>query len=134
MKRSRSVVLVMSGTLAAGALAGCDQSRNSTATTVEVDDNETYTNNHFVLGAGYYHAPYRGWYPYPYNWHVAGHGYYHGGTWTSEPEQSPVTASRPTAEAARVAGVHGAGRSGSAGRSASVSRGGFGGSAHASGA
>ena len=135
MKRSRRIVLALSGALATSALVGCRPSDEADALIEESGESESYTNNHFVLGAGYYHAPYHAWYPYPYNWYVAGHGYYHGGNWTDEPEQSPITSSSPTPSAARSAGVglgHSS-RSSSGGKSSSVTRGGFGGSAHSSG-
>ena len=137
MKRSRKIVLVLSSTLATGALIGCRPTYDSDASLADISESESesYTNNHFVLGAGYYHAPYHAWYPYPYNWYISGHGYYHGGSWTSEPHQSPVTASQPTPAAARAAGLQTGHttRGSSGGKSSSIARGGFGGSAHGSG-
>jgi len=124
MKRSGKVVLVLSGALAAGGLAGCDSSYDFPPPQVSADN--TYTNNYYVRGVGYYHAPYRGWYPYPYNYYLPGQGYYHGGNWTSEPHPSTVAASQPTTES-----VHSANNKGSAAaRSGSISRRGFGSSSH----
>jgi hypothetical protein len=86
MKRSSAVVLVISGAV----LAGCDSSSS------DWGSSQTYTNNHYVTGRGYYHAPYHAWYPFPYNYYdPARRGYYHGGNYTSEPHVSAVTASRP---------------------------------------
>jgi hypothetical protein len=137
MKRSRKIVLALSGTLAAGALTGCNSSSYDTkALLAEVSESNSYTNNQYVPGAGYYHAPYHGFYSYPYNHYNPDVGYYHGGQWTREPHQSDVTVSQPTPEAAQAARVragstaHGS----SAGTSSSVSRGGFGHSAHHVGA
>jgi hypothetical protein len=84
-----------------------------------------YTNNHYVRGAGYYHAPYQSWYPHPYNHYVPGQGYYHGGTWSPAPATHTTTASRPTPQAAQLASAqhHNATRS-----RLGTTRGGFGGS------
>ena len=135
MKRSRKIVLVLSGTLATGAFVGCQQSYDGTSAPA-VSESASYTNNHYMPGVGYYHAPYRGWYPYPYNYYAADRGFFHGGNWTSEPHQSPVTTSQPTPISAHAANVRASpvpGRS-SAGKSRSISRGGFGGSSHGIGA
>ena len=89
---------------------------------MSLSPDNTYTNNYYVHGAGYYHAPYRAWYPYPYNSYLPGRGYYHGGQWTSNPDVGSVNASRPAPEAVRAAQVqHNTARAG-------VRRGGFGGS------
>jgi hypothetical protein len=85
MKKSSMVMLVISGAL----LAGCDSSPESW------ESSQTYTNNHYVAGRGYYHAPYRAWYPFPYNYRDPGRGYYHGGNYTAEPHVSSITQSRP---------------------------------------
>src|SRR5258707_11495562 len=106
MKRSRRIVLVLSGTLVTSGFVGCERSEDSGDWAPEVSESQTYTNNHYVPGAGYYHAPYHSWYRYPYNWHMDGQGYYHGGTWSSEPHQSPITASQPTPVAAHTASAH----------------------------
>jgi hypothetical protein len=105
VKRSRRVKLVLVG----GLLAGCDgSSRPST--------HNVYTNNHYIAGAGYYHAPFRDWYPRPYNdFDPRTQQYYYGGQWWPEPNQSITNVSAPTAAAVQ--------------RFAPVRRGGFGSSA-----
>ena len=95
MKKSSAVVLVISGAV----LAGCDSSSSGWGSS------QTYTNNHYVSGRGYYHAPYHAWYPFPYNhYDPVRRGYYHGGNYSSEPHVSAVTASRP-AVASHSSGV-----------------------------
>jgi hypothetical protein len=87
MKKSAFVGLVLSGAL----LSGCDSSDDSSW-----GESQVYTNNQYVAGRGYYHAPYRAWYPLPYNdYDAQRRTYYHGGTYTTEPHISRVTASRP---------------------------------------
>lgn len=114
MKRSNKIVLVLSGALATAPIGCSNPSERSAAITPE----NTYTNNHHVSGAGYYHAPYYAWFPYPYNTFVPGRGYFHGGQWTQEPHQSAITASRPTPDSVRTAQA--------AHSSAVAKRGGFG--------
>jgi hypothetical protein len=101
MKRSRQVVLVLSGGLSLGALTGCDSGPDNRPPPVNAQN--TYTNNHYVSRAGYYHAPYHAWFPYPYNYHEPVRGYYHGGSWTQQPETPKITYSQPTPEAAKLA-------------------------------
>ena len=106
MKKSSMVALVISGAV----LTGCDSSKNYLW-----EDSQTYTNNHYVAGRGYYHAPYRGWYPFPYNdYDPARRTYYHGGNYSTAPQVSSVTSSRPIARS-----------SASSSRSSRVFRGGF---------
>jgi hypothetical protein len=124
MKRSRNVVLVLSGALATGTFAGCHSSYEAELAE-QLNPQGTYTNNYYVSGAGYYHAAYHGWYPYPYNYYDPSRGYYHGGAWSSTPESGAVSASHPSASA-----VHEASTRASATRSSTVSRGGFGSSSH----
>src|ERR1700733_507315 len=107
MKKSMMVTLVISGAL----LAGCDDNQNAWGD----NQDQVVTNNTYVPGQGYWHAPYSGWYPYPYNSYHPGRGYYHGGFYSAAPHVSSVTSSH---------------LSGSSSHSSSVSRGGFGGSAH----
>jgi hypothetical protein len=98
MKRSRSIRLVLIGGLSAEILTGCDQGRSS------VTANNVYTNNYFVPGAGYYHAPFRSWYSLPYNHFDAQNGrYFFGGQWGTAPHQSITNVSEPTPEAAAQA-------------------------------
>ena len=46
-----------------------------------VDAATAYPMNHFLPGAGYYHAPYHAWFPMPFNYYVAGRGWFRGGQW-----------------------------------------------------
>ena len=60
-----------------------------------IQDRE-YDTDYFILGVGYYQAPYFGWFPYRYNFFDPSRGYYHGGLWTPERDASSLTHSRPT--------------------------------------
>jgi len=98
MKRSSVVVLVVSGAL----LAGCNSYDDNSW-----EDSQTYTNNHYVAGRGYYHAPYRSWYPFPYNYYDAERrSYYHGGNYTTDPHVSAITASQPSAQKTATSSSH----------------------------
>lgn len=85
------------GGLSAGALAGCAQKPTLSADNV-------YTNNFYVPGAGYYHAPFRAWYPLPYNdYSPENHQFFYGGQWGPGPFASITNLSSPTAELAALA-------------------------------
>jgi hypothetical protein len=62
-----------------------------------------YTNNHYLPGAGYYHAPYHAWYPLPYNAYDPARGYYHGGVWTREPDENTLRVSQPDSTSVKKA-------------------------------
>lgn len=97
MKRSKSIRLILIGGLSAGALAGCNQKP-------AVSTENVYTNNFFVPGAGYYHAPFRNWYSLPYNHFDAQKNlYYYGGQWGAQPFESITNISSPLPEAVQVA-------------------------------
>jgi hypothetical protein len=137
VKRSRTIRLVLTSTVAGAMLAGCGISDDSPP----ISADQTYTNNHYVHGVGYYHAPYSRWYPFPYNHYMPGQGYYYGGRWAPQPETPSTTASRPSAEAARLAQTQRAAStrssfsgsgSGSSSKSSTSTRGGFGSSSHSS--
>ena len=97
MKRTRHIRLLLMGGLSAGALTGCG---HKPALSVE----NVYTNNFYVPGAGYYHAPFRAWYPLPYNhFDVGYHEYFYGGQWGFRPFESVTNISAPTPEAASLA-------------------------------
>jgi hypothetical protein len=87
------------GGLTAGALSACSAAAATRITT------ESYlTNEDHIPGAGYYHAPFRTFYPKPYNHYDAGTKmYYYGGQWQPTPHRSIVNISTPTAEAVRLA-------------------------------
>ena len=76
VKRSKAIVLVLSGALGAS-LVGCNN--RHPADRVTLSSSKTYTNNHYVRGAGYYHAPYGSWHPHPYNTYQLLHKYLHKG-------------------------------------------------------
>ncbi len=59
--------------------------------------NPTYPTDYFVKGLGYYHAPYRRFYPYRYNQHDT-QGYYYGGGWHPIENDSKITTSTPWPE------------------------------------
>ena len=135
MKRSRQVILVLSGALASGGLTGCQQEppppvADAENTRTNVNPENTYTNDHYVPNLGYYHAPYRSWYPFPYNYYDPAQGYYYGGRWNRQRDQSTVTTSRPTPEAANLVNAKAAPSRASApsksSSSSTTSRGGFG--------
>lgn len=96
MKRSRTIQLVLIGGLSAGTLAGCDS-----AHAPPVSAQNVYTNNYYVPGVGYYHAPFRAFYQVPYNYFEPKSGrYFFGGQWGPAPHQSITNISAPTAEVA----------------------------------
>lgn len=107
------------GGLSAGALTGCDPSQPTTHAAVRVTS--VYTNNHYVPGVGYYHAPYRAWYPLPYNHFDAQTGrYFHGGQWAAAPHLSITNLSEPTETVAQQVQA----------QRTDVRRGGFGSTSH----
>ena len=110
MKRSPQIRLALSGAVATALwTTGCqreDSAANGlTNSPPLVSTNQVYTNNHYMSGAGYYHAPYGGWYARPFNTYLPGRGYYHGGDWWPAPYSGPVTVSPPRPEAAESANL-----------------------------
>jgi hypothetical protein len=100
VKRSKSIRLVLIGGLSAGALTSCGPA--SRPGPDSLGDN-VFTNDHQLPG-GYYHAPYRAWYPLPYNhYNAQTRRYFHGGQWTQAPHESITNLSPPTLEAAQRA-------------------------------
>jgi hypothetical protein len=98
VKRSRSITLLFAGGLAAGALAGCGPE------VAKVSEPAVYPNNHQIPGAGFYHAPFRAFFPRRYNeYDAARKMYYYGGTWNAAPHTSIVNVSAPTAQAVQAA-------------------------------
>ena len=100
-----------------GALSGCSPGGSSGPISTEA----VYTNDYYVAGVGYYHAPFRDWYALPYNhYDPLKQSYYYGGQWGPQPFASVTNISSPLASAAsRVESER-----------TDVSRGGFGGSSH----
>lgn len=101
MKRSRSIRLVLIGGLSAGTLTSCNPGDGRQS---PVSAENVYTNNHYLPGVGYYHAPFRAWYPLPYNHFDAATGrYFFGGQWDKQPWVSITNLSTPTAQIAQQA-------------------------------
>ena len=118
MKRSRTIRLVLVGSLTAGALSGCGPGKLPPAVTAD----NVYTNNYYVQGVGYYHAPFRAFYQVPYNFYEPkSQKYFYGGQWATAPHLSITNISSPTPEVAQLAEAQRTDIS-----RASVSRGGFG--------
>jgi hypothetical protein len=98
MKRSKSVRRMLLGGFSAGAIVA------TLVAAERVTPESYYTNDYFLPGAGYYHAPFRGFYSQPYNHYDAGRKmYFFGGQWAPAPHRSIVNISAPTAEAAQRA-------------------------------
>ena len=68
-----------------------------------VSEDQEYTNDTYVPGAGYYHAPYHSFFPYRYNYYDSARGYYHGGSWWPQASLSNIFRSRPNSSAAASA-------------------------------
>ncbi|MCX6905852.1 MAG: hypothetical protein NTW03_20695, partial [Verrucomicrobia bacterium] len=87
--------------LSAGAVTSCGPSGGQTG---PVTANEVYTNNQYLPGAGYYHAPFRAWFTQPYNhFDPATRRYFYGGQWGPAPHESFTNISSPTPAAAASA-------------------------------
>jgi len=114
VKRSRRIRLVLIGGLSAGALTGCGPEGVHRA---PLSAQSVYTNNFYVPGVGYYHAPFRAWFALPYNhFDPRTRRYYYGGQWAATPHQSFTNISNPRPEAAQQA----------QGQRTDIPRGGFG--------
>ena len=88
------------GSLATGALSGCDSGRQPATVSAE----NVYTNNYYVQGVGYYHAPFRAFYQVPYNFYEPkSQKYFFGGQWATAPHLSITNISSPTPEMAQLA-------------------------------
>jgi hypothetical protein len=124
MKKSAFVTLVLSSAL----VSGCDDEMPYRYPAYATGTN--VTNNTYVSGLGYYHAPYHGWFEYPFNYFRPGYGYYHGGIYSAQPYVSDIFSSRPFMPSSIGGGGGGGGRLGAGRSSASVARGGFGGTGH----
>lgn len=89
------------GGLTAGALASCGP-QNAQKAPITAD--RVYTNNFFVPGVGYYHAPFRAWYSLPYNhFDPQMQRYFYGGQWGAAPFQSITNISAPPSAVAQHA-------------------------------
>lgn len=135
MKRTRSIRLVLIGGLSAGSVTGCGPTAPSSSPTPAaaapstifnsaITTSAVFTNNHFVPGVGYYHAPFRAWYSLPYNYYNTNAGlYYAGSQWMPVPFASAINISSPTPEAVRQVEA----------QRTDIHRGGFGTTGHRSG-
>jgi hypothetical protein len=84
-----------------GALSGCGPGDPSKA---PISSGSVYTNNFYVPGVGYYHAPFRAWYQIPYNYFdTNSQRYFYGGQWGTAPYQSITNISAPKPEVAAAA-------------------------------
>ena len=103
MKRSRNVrLLLLGGGLAAGANSACTP--GSAKEEPRITAGSYYTNDYYIAGAGYYHAPFRAFFPHRYNhFDAATNRYFYGGQWGNAPFQSAINISTPTPEAAAAA-------------------------------
>jgi hypothetical protein len=98
-KRSKRVRLILLSGLSAGALTGCGP--NGPPPVVKEG---VYTNNYYVPGAGYYHAPFCAWYKFPYNhYDPQTKSYFYGGQWGLTPYECITNISSPTMQAAALA-------------------------------
>lgn len=71
-------------------------SRRSSGTGERADP--VYPNDYYVPALGYYHAPYRTFYPERYNAHDEAKGWYYGGSWHPTESISTITTSTPAPE------------------------------------
>jgi hypothetical protein len=130
VKRSQHIRLVLVGGLSTAALAGGASvaQAQSTPTRAYALQGNAFTNDHHLPYAGFYHAPYRGWFVHRYNhFDPQLKKYFHGGQWSDLPHQSFTNISTPLpAEVAAALAkqpkppVH----------SSTTSRSGFGGTSH----
>jgi len=112
VKRSKSIRLVLIG-FSAGVLTSCGPDQPAPITS-----NNVYTNDYYVPGVGYYHAPFRAWYAKPYNYFDAqSQRYFYGGEWNMLPHVSITNLSGPTPQTAQQAQA----------QRTDIQRGGFGG-------
>ncbi|MCM2274445.1 MAG: hypothetical protein NDI75_06625 [Candidatus Didemnitutus sp.] len=96
------VRLVLLGGLSVGAITACAPTQ--TVAEPRISPESAYGNDHFIAGAGYYHAPFRGFYPRPYNqYDPVTRKYYYDGAWHDAPHESVINMSTPTDSAATLA-------------------------------
>ncbi len=104
-KRSGCINLVLLGTvvsLCGYGIHSCSQDEENDwvadSEVTQVQGGHMYQNNHYVHGAGYYHAPFAAWFSRPYNDYDPARGYYAGGNWNSQAYASNITSSVPAGE------------------------------------
>jgi len=105
---------VLIGGLTTGALTSCGPGDPVKS---PISASAVYTNNFYVPGAGYYHAPFCAFYSLPYNYFDArSQRYFYGGQWGATPFQNITNISAPSSLAAANAEA----------RRTDIPRGGFG--------
>ncbi len=93
--------MVLIGGLSAVAASGCGPGSGGHA---PISTQNVYTNNYYLPGVGYYHAPFRAWYPLPYNhFDPQTQRYFYGGQWSATADQSITNISSPTTQVAQQA-------------------------------
>jgi hypothetical protein len=89
---------VLIGGISAAAATGCGPGSQPPGLSAD----NVYTNNFYVAGVGYYHAPFRAWFPLPYNhFDPQSQRYFYGGQWSDTACQNITNISSPTASAAQ---------------------------------
>jgi hypothetical protein len=98
-KRSKRIKLFLIGGISSGAIVSCSPGGPAPISTENV-----YTNNYYLRGVGYYHAPFCAFYSMPYNYFDSKTGrYFYGGQWGYAPFNSITNISSPTPRAAAAA-------------------------------
>ena len=118
MRRSTKVALVLLGTAGVVGVATAwdawqrarqvdpnNAAGSTPAAVVPVNADRTYSNNEYIPGAGYYHAPFYGWFPFPWNFHHPSRGYFGGGQWQATPFSADRQSSRASQQAVAAAVV-----------------------------
>jgi len=91
---------VLIGGISAAAVTGCGPDRQPPPLSADA----VYTNNFYVPGVGYYHAPFRAWFPLPYNhFDPQTQRYFYGGQWSTAACQNITNISPPAAQVAQLA-------------------------------
>lgn len=133
MKRSQHIRLVLVGGLSTAALATGDAEAQAARVQAYALRGNAFTNDHYLSYAGYYHAPYRAWFPLRYNhYDPQQQKYYHGGMWTGQPHQSFTNISTPLPEAVATAVAAQPRPPASSSTSTTTTRSGFGSTSHSS--
>jgi hypothetical protein len=102
VKRSRQIGLVLLGGASLGALPACAPGPVVKEPAVSTD--LVYANDHFIPGVGYYHAPFRAFFPRRYNEvDPLSKLYFYAGNWHATPHQSIINVSSPTPAAVEFA-------------------------------
>lgn len=78
-------------------MAGCGRREEPrpTAEGPARKESQVLTNDTYIPGRGYYHAPFFTFFPFPYNHYRPGAGYYRGGQYHSYPDYSVLPPTKP---------------------------------------